>query len=115
MERLPSIAEMSVNPINPAPPEFNEELLNAILGAQARANNKLLEMQYAQARLAQDELNRRKRVLVSPVKIKSGEVFSMESGGKYLCTSRGNFVRLDKQMSKKAHRRAARQIRKKGR
>ena len=96
MERLPSIAEMSVNPINPAPPEFNEELLNAILGAQAR-------------------LNRRKQILVTPVKIKSGEVFSMESGGKYLCTSRGNFVRLDKQMSKKARRRAARQIQKKGR
>lgn len=95
MERLPSIAEMSVNPINPAPPEFNEELLNAILGAQARLN--------------------RRKVIVSPVKIKSGEVFNMESGGKYLCTSRGNFVRLDKQMSKKARRKAARQIQKKGR
>jgi len=88
MERLPSIAEMSVNPINPAPPEFNEELLNAILGAQAR-------------------LNRRKQILVTPVKIKSGEVFTMESGGKYLCTSRGNFVRLDKKLSKKARRKAA--------
>jgi len=76
--------------------------------AQQDANNKLLEMQYAQARLAQDELNRRKRVLVSPVKIKSGEVFTMESGGKYLCTSRGNFVRLDKKLSKKARRKAAR-------
>ena len=41
--------------------------------------------------------------------------FTMESGGKYLCTSRGNFVRLDKQMSKKARRKAARQIQKKGR
>ena len=96
MERLPSIAEMSVNPINPAQPEFNEELLNAILGAQAR-------------------LNRHKRVLVEPVRIKSGDTFTMESGGQYLCTSRGNFVRLDKQMSKKARRKAARQIQKKGR
>lgn len=95
MERLPSIAEMSVNPINPAPPEFNEELLNAILGAQARLN--------------------RRKVIVSPVKIKAGEVFNMESGGKYLCTSRGNFVRLDKPMSKKARRKASRQIQKKGR
>lgn len=88
MERLPSIAEMSVNPIAPAPPEFSEELLDAILGAQAR-------------------LSRRKQILVTPVKIKAGEVFTMESGGQYLCTSRGNFVRLDKQMSKKARRKAA--------
>ena len=92
MERLPSIAEMSVNPINQTinefNPEYSEELLNAILGAQAR-------------------LNRRKQILVTPVKIKSGEVFSMESGGKYLCTSRGNFVRLDKKLSKKARRKAA--------
>lgn len=96
MSRLPSIAEMSVNPINPAPPEFSEELLNAILGAQAR-------------------LNRRKRVLVEPVRIKAGDTFTMESGGQYLCTTRGNFVRLDKKMSKKARRKAARQIQKKGR
>lgn len=92
MERLPSIAEMSVNPINQTinefNPEYSEELLNAILGAQAR-------------------LNRRKQILVTPVKIKSGEVFTMESGGKYLCTSRGNFVRLDKKLSKKARRKAA--------
>lgn len=96
MERLPSIAEMSVNPIhqtiNEFKPEFSEELLDAILGAQAR-------------------LNRRKQILVTPVRIKSGEVFTMESGGKYLCTSRGNFVRLDKQMSKKARRKAAKKAR----
>ena len=88
MERLPSIAEMSVNPVAPVQPEFSEELLDAILGVQAR-------------------LSRRKQILVTPVKIKAGEVFTMESGGQYLCTSRGNFVRLDKQMSKKARRKAA--------
>ena len=95
MSRLPSIAEMSVNPINQTSnefnPEFSEELLNAILGAQARLN--------------------RRKVIVSPVKIKAGEVFNMESGGQYLCTSRGNFVRLDKKLSKKARRKAAKKAR----
>ena len=84
MSRQPSIAEMSVNPfeVTSHEPEFSEELLNAILGAQARLN--------------------RRKVIVSQVRIKAGEVFNMESGGQYLCTSRGNFVRLDKTLSKKA-------------
>ena len=83
--KIPSVRELSENPF--APRSMSIEEFKRTFGIRSH------------------ELTER-------VTFKAGEVFQMDSGGRYLVGKKGNFIRLDKQLSKKARKRKANQIRK---